>query len=163
MAVTCPAPTVIAGKLWKGQVRVGFLGGMQPLLDMNGLLPVELRQLLPLLDYVSMDFKAPTATGLAAEATWERHRQFLAIAQATNLYGKFVVTSRTTDEELDSVVDLIASVNTAIPLILQPVTPFGYEIEPVSPARMIALHARSSRRLAEVRVIPQTHKMMKLL
>lgn len=59
--------------------------------------------------------------------------------------------------------ETIAAVDAAIPLILQPVTPTGAETQPVSPARMIELHARASRRLSEVRVIPQTHKMMQLL
>lgn len=137
--------------------------GLQTFLETNGLLPEHLAAVLPLLDYVSMDFKAPTATGLDPETTHQTHRRFLEIAQAVNVYGKFVVTPRTTDAELDAVCATIEAVNAAIPLILQPVTPFGFEPEPVSPARMIALHARASRRLSDVRVIPQTHKMMKLL
>jgi 7-carboxy-7-deazaguanine synthase len=147
-------------QLWLPEVRAL---GLKTFLETNGLLPEHLQRLLPLLDYVSMDFKAPTATGLSETETWERHRKFLEVAQATQVYGKFVVTPRTMDRELDAALDVIASVSASIPLILQPVTPFGYEKEPVSPARMIELHARASRRLTEVRVIPQTHKMMHLL
>lgn len=137
--------------------------GLKVFLETNGLLPDHLRRVLPLLDYVSMDFKAPTATGLSAEMTWKTHREFLTVARATNVYGKFVVTPGTTEAELDAVLETIEAVDPAIPLILQPVTPFGYELQGVEPARMIALHARAARRLTEVRVIPQTHKMMKLL
>jgi 7-carboxy-7-deazaguanine synthase len=137
--------------------------GLQTFLETNGLLPQHLERVLPLLDYVSMDFKAPTATGLDPKSTHETHRRFLEIAQAVNVYGKFVITPRTTDAELDAVCETIESVNATIPLILQPVTPFGFEREPVPPARMIACHARASRRLSDVRVIPQTHKMMQLL
>jgi organic radical activating enzyme len=132
-------------------------------LETNGLLPDHLRRVLPLVDYVSMDFKAPTATGLTPEATWATHRRFLEVARAVNVYGKLVVTPATTDAELDAVVETLCAVDSSIPLILQPVTPFGYEPRPVDPARMVALHARAARRLAEVRVIPQTHKMMRLL
>ena len=137
--------------------------GLQTFLETNGLLPSHLERVLPFLDYVSMDFKAPTATGLDPHVTHKTHRRFLEIAQAVSVYSKFVVTPKTTDAELDTVCETIEAVNTAIPLILQPVTPFGYELEPVTPARMIALHARASHRLSDVRVIPQTHKMMHLL
>ena len=77
--------------------------------------------------------------------------------------AKMVITSSTTDAEVDMAVDLVISADRSIPLILQPVTPFGAESTGVTPARMIELHALASRRLHEVRVIPQTHKMMKLL
>ena len=126
-------------------------------------MPSHLERILPFVDYVSMDFKAPTATGIDPQTTHETHRRFLEVAQATNVYGKFVVTPKTTDTELASVCETIEAVNRDIPLILQPVTPFGYEPHPVTPARMIELHARASRRLSDVRVIPQTHKMMQMI
>ncbi|HLK60447.1 MAG TPA: 7-carboxy-7-deazaguanine synthase QueE [Chthonomonadaceae bacterium] len=137
--------------------------GLKVFIETNGLLPDHLKRILPLVDYVSMDFKAPTATGVAPEATWAKHREFLAVARAVNVYGKFVVTPGATEAELDAVIALIREVDPSIPLILQPVTPFGYEPRPVEPARMIALHARAARCLQEVRVIPQTHKMLHLL
>lgn len=145
---------------WLPEVRAL---GLRIFIETNGLLPDHLRRILPLVDYVSMDFKAPTATGLSAETTWARHRAFLEVAQATTVYGKLVVTPHTTEAELDAVVQTIHDVDPRIPLILQPVTPTGIETEQVSPARMIALHARAATHLEEVRVIPQTHKMMHLL
>jgi hypothetical protein len=60
-------------------------------------------------------------------------------------------------------VAIIAGVDPGIPLVLQPVTPCGSEKERVGPQRLIALHARAARHLADVRVIPQTHKTMALL
>ena len=110
-----------------------------------------------------MDFKPPTATGLSGDSTWLTHRRFLQAARTASVYGKLVVTPTTTDAELDFVIAAIADVDRAIPLILQPVTPFGAETQPVSPSRLIALHARAARSLSEVRVIPQTHKMIHLL
>ena len=137
--------------------------GLKVFIETNGLLPDHLRRVIGLVDYVSMDFKAPTATGVDAEGTWCAHREFLEVARAVNVYGKLVVTTRTTDAELEAVLDTICAVDRAIPLILQPVTPTGYEHRSVTPARMMELHARAARRLNEVRVIPQTHKMMNLL
>lgn len=137
--------------------------GLKVFLETNGMLPNHLRRLLPHLDTISMDFKAPSATGMSAEETLLRHRMFLQTARAVNVYGKLVVTPGTTESELDAIVDTIAAVDYSIPLILQPVTPFGFEPLDVSAAALIRLHARASRRLNEVRVIPQTHKMMKMV
>ena len=137
--------------------------GLKIFVETNGLLPDHLRRIIGLVDYVSMDFKAPSATGLGEAETWQKHRAFLQVARQTTVYGKLVITPSATNAELDAVTETIAAVDAAIPLILQPVTPTGVETQPVSPARMIELHARASRRLSEVRVIPQTHKMMQLL
>jgi 7-carboxy-7-deazaguanine synthase len=54
-------------------------------------------------------------------------------------------------------------VDASIPLILQPVTPCGYEPVSVSPVRLLELQSRAAVRLNEVRVIPQTHKLVSLL
>ena len=137
--------------------------GLKVFLETNGMLPGHLRRLLPLLDTVSMDFKAPSATGLSAEETLRRHREFLEVAKTVNVYGKLVVTPGTTELELAAVIETIAAVDPAIPLILQPVTPFGYEPKTVPPSTLLRFHALASRRLREVRVIPQTHKMMKMV
>jgi len=145
---------------WLPQVRAL---GLKVFIETNGLLPDHLRRIIGLVDYVSMDFKAPTATGISPDVTWRLHREFLEVARAANVYGKLVVTPRTTDIELDAVLDMLCAVDREIPLILQPVTPIGYEQQAVTPYRMVDLHARAARRLREVRVIPQTHKLMNLL
>src|SRR5579871_3572050 len=120
--------------------------GLKVFIETNGLLPDHLRRIIGLIDYVSMDFKAPTATGIAAEATWRAHHEFLTVARAADVYGKLVVTPHTTNAEVDAVLDTLCAVDRAIPLILQPVTPTGVETKPVSPSRMIELHARAARR-----------------
>ncbi|CCW35871.1 organic radical activating enzyme [Chthonomonas calidirosea] len=147
-------------KAWLPAVRSLRL---KTFLETNGLLPEHLRQIVALLDYVSMDIKAPSATGLEPEKTWPMHRQFLEVARSTNVYTKMVITPRTTDDELDRAIDLIESVDASIPFILQPVTPFGQEPVGVSPARLLELQSRAAARLSEVRVIPQTHKLVSLL
>jgi len=137
--------------------------GLKVFLETNGMLPGHLRRLLPLLDTVSMDFKAPSATGLNSEQTQQLHREFLETAKTVNVYVKLVVTPGTTEAELNSVIDTIVEVDRFIPLILQPVTPFGYEPIPVAPSTLLQFHAIASRRLDDVRVIPQTHKMMEMV
>jgi 7-carboxy-7-deazaguanine synthase len=137
--------------------------GLRTFLETNGLLPEHLQRIVALLDYVSMDIKAPSATGLEPEKTWPMHRRFLEVARCTNVYTKLVVTPRTGDDELDRAIELIESVDASIPLILQPVTPCGYEPVSVSPVHLLELQSRAAVRLNEVRVIPQTHKLVSLL
>jgi organic radical activating enzyme len=137
--------------------------GLRIFLETNGLLPDHLASIVDLLDTISMDFKAPSATGIDIETTRQRHAAFLEIARRKEVYAKLVVTAGTTDAELDMATEALAAADRSIPLILQPVTPFGSERSSVSPARLLTLHARASRRLADVRVIPQTHKLISLL
>ena len=162
LSVTGGEPPLHAAFLeaWLPEVRAL---GLKTFVETNGLLPGHLRRVLPFFDYISMDFKAPSATGMSAETTWRLHREFLEIARAADVYGKLVVTPATTPAEVDAVVTALRAVDRTIPLILQPVTPCGSEPRSVDPGRMIAFHARASRVLADVRVIPQTHKMMHLL
>lgn len=147
---------------WLPDVR---MLGLRVFLETNGLLPDHLRRITGLVDYISMDIKAPTATGKDPETTWRLHRAFLETAcnSPAQVYAKFVVTPATTDPELDAAIALIRQTGAEIPLILQPVTPFGCETRPTEPARLLSLQARASRALSDVRVIPQTHKMMALL
>jgi 7-carboxy-7-deazaguanine synthase len=152
-------------KFWRSWLPEVRQMGLKTFLETNGLLTAQLKALLPWLDYVSMDIKPPTATGLSNAKTWPIHTAFLraGFEAGTTIYAKMVVTASTADEELDAATNLIKSVSNTIPLILQPVTPCGAEQVRPTPARLIALHARASETLEDVRVIPQTHKMMQLL
>ena len=91
LSITGGEPLLHATFLAKWLPSVRSLG-LKVFLETNGLLPDHLSRVLPLLDYVSMDFKAPSATGLTADQTWERHREFLRVAREVNVYGKLVVT-----------------------------------------------------------------------
>lgn len=145
---------------WLPQVR---RIGLKVFLETNGLLVDHLKRIVHLVDYVSMDFKPPTATGLCADDTWSRHRAFLEAARKACVYGKLVVTPTTSNEELDSIIGVMQEVDKTIPLILQPVTPCGLEVKAAAPDRVMELQTRAARLLEDVRVIPQTHKMMSLL
>lgn len=146
---------------WLPQIRAAT--DLKVFLETNGLLPEHLARIVHLLDYVSMDFKAPTATGLTEEQTWGRHVEFLRIARACVVYGKLVLTPTTTDEEVFRTAETLALVDRSIPLILQPVTPFGRETAPIRPGDALRHQAIAARILTDVRVIPQTHKMMQMI
>lgn len=134
--------------------------GLQVFLETNGLLPDHLERVIRLVDVVSMDLKAPTAVGLDPEKVWGRHCDFLKIAARTMVYGKLVITCSTRQDEVERAAAVIREVDRSIPLILQPVTPFGSIRDRVAPQRLLALQALAARRLADVRVIPQMHRVM---
>jgi 7-carboxy-7-deazaguanine synthase len=125
-------------------------------LETNGVLSEALVPLMPHLDHIGMDIKLPSASGCGE--LWEKHRAFLRVAAGTGLFVKAVVDQSTEEWELERVAAMIAEVDTAIPLILQPMTLPDGRI-PVSPLRMLEFQELCSP-LKEVRVIPQTHKFM---
>ena len=137
--------------------------GVPVFLETNGTLPDHLARVVNYIQYISMDFKAPTSTGENVEKTLTAHSRFLEVAQKSDVYVKMVITPSTTNEEVAMAIDLIYSFSNDTPFILQPVTPFGTEKKGVSPARLMELHKMASAQLMDVRVIPQTHKMMNLI
>jgi organic radical activating enzyme len=151
-------------------MQAGFLAALLPilrraglrvLLETNGTRPEEYRALRHLVDIVSMDLKLRSATGCAMPA--KAHRQFLRLAarRGREVYVKAVVSSRTTDKEVARAAGLIAAIQRSVPLVLQPVTRRGPRTPaPPDPARLLELQAAAGKVLPDVRVIPQTHKII---
>ena len=137
-----------------------FIAALAPLLpvkiflETNGTLTERLRDIIDFVDIISMDIKLPSITG---EALWKEHRGFMEIARQKELYLKLVVSAETTDDELQQAFGLIAAVDPSLPLIIQPVTPFG-GCQAASPARILRCQEMALEKLQDVRVIPQTHK-----
>ncbi|HWR39943.1 MAG TPA: 7-carboxy-7-deazaguanine synthase QueE [Patescibacteria group bacterium] len=125
-------------------------------LETNGTLPAALAQILPMVQIISMDIKLPSVTG---RNNWQEHQRFLQLAASRELFVKLVITNETLPEEIDTALAMIAAKNTHIPLILQPVTP-NAACRGVSPEKMLQLQEKALRQLTDVRVIPQTHKLM---
>ena len=129
-------------------------------LETNGTLPDALAPLMPYLDYIGMDIKLPSASG--CPGLWEEHQRFLEISSQKNVYVKVVMDGSTQGWEIERSCELIAGVDRAIPLILQPMTLPDGTIS-ISALRTLELQEIASTRLNEVRVIPQTHKFMGVL
>lgn len=124
------------------------------LLETNGMLPARLRDVLPLIDIVSMDIKLPSNTG--EPAYWSEHTEFLGLARGKDLYVKILVDQSTTDEDLEGAVALLAP---AVPTFLQPIVdPNGGPT--IDADRLSHLYAVARRSLDAVRVLPQTHKLL---
>ena len=125
-------------------------------LETNGTLDQQLADCIDVCDIISMDIKLPS---IVSQPQWEAHRRFIAIARQKDLYIKLVVAAETTRDEFRQAVDLVAETAPETLFIIQPVTPFG-GCQAASPKQILRCQDYALSRLADVRVIPQTHKMI---
>ena len=70
-----------------------------------------------------------------------------------------MVTAETRAPELEEIAGRIREIEREVPLILQPVTPFGKVRTSPGAEQMLPLMRACERVLADVRVIPQTHRV----
>ncbi len=106
-----------------------------------------------------MDIKLPSDIG---HENWLAHQKFLEIAARKDVYVKIVVSEESSKTDFIKALDIIKSVNREILLILQPITPMG-GLHEAPPQKMLDWQSCAMEVLKNVRVIPQTHKMMNQL
>ncbi len=135
---------------WLPDVKENFL----IYLETSGIHDQAMKAVAGLVDVVSMDFKLPSATGL--RPFWNEHREFLVACRGRELFVKAVVTGETKKEDVLMSARIIAGVDASLPLILQPA---GAAFAP-SAALLVDLQDEALRILADVRVIPQAHKIL---
>ncbi|MGM9539186.1 7-carboxy-7-deazaguanine synthase QueE [Anaerovibrio sp.] len=148
-------------------LQAGFLRELLPLvncrrfLETNGTLPDRLSEILPLVDIISMDIKLPQETG---REMWEEHERFLRLAleAGKDVYVKLVIPGNLVEADFDRAVKLVADVEPSVLLVLQPVTPVN-GVPAAEPEMVLELQQRALSALSDVRVIPQTHRMMNQL
>jgi organic radical activating enzyme len=142
--------------------------GPRILLETGGHHPDALAAVVDAIDVVSMDWKLASDVRREGEPTavLERpgrdfhalHARFLAVARrAPESYVKIVITGASRDDEVRAALEHVAAVDPATTVVLQPVTPRGPGQERPDAPRLLALQREAQRRLADVRVIPQTH------
>ena len=128
-------------------------------LETNGTLDKPLTDCIDCISHISMDLKLPD---VLSAPVWDAHARFLKVARAVDVYVKVVVAAETRAEDVEHAAHLVANIAPATLLILQPVTPYGGCTAP-TPVRLLELQRIALRHLPDVRIIPQTHRMMDLL
>ena len=103
-----------------------------------------------------MDIKLPSVTG---RELWQAHRDFMELARQKDLYVKLVVAQDTTEMEFKRAVGLVAATAPEALFVIQPVTPYNGCLA-ASPEKILLYQEEALRHLRNVRVIPQTHKMI---
>lgn len=131
-------------------------------LETSGTQPEHLAQVIHHVDYVAMDIKIPSAT----QEPWfiDEHRRFIEISLTgkAQLFAKVVVNQATTLDEMRIVQDLM-SPWPDVPVILQPETSLITGNVEIAQSHLFRLVDVLNSTLGDVRLIPQTHKMMGLL
>ncbi len=137
-------------------------GGERFRLETHGLLPDRLAEVAPKVEEVVADLKLPSATGQAVD--WDEHLRFVAVARAADpapaLTLKAVVSSGTTPEELERVLECFEAAGPGAGLVLQPVSPWPGGPVPPTMAELLAWQNAGLRRGLEVRVVPQVHRLL---
>lgn len=145
--------------------------GRRVYLETHGLHAEALARCVESIELVSMDWKlasdvvyGPGIAPLPGRDFHDAHAAFLRVAlRARGVYVKVVVTPSTADAEFDRMLETIAGISPAVPLVIQPVTPRGGVSAMPSAERCLALLERAEARLTDVRVIPQTHPIYGVL
>lgn len=140
--------------------------GFKIYLETAGIHPDRLLEVVAFCDIVAMDIKLPSATG---KPHWAEHRRFLEVA-GDKAFAKVILERRSTPSEISAAVKLLADRRKPPVLVIQPATPFAPRTAPGMPeqgnsaeapsAEQIAdAYERARRKLKQVLVMPQQHKI----
>ena len=159
----CHSVSVTGGEpLLQAEFLKGFChalkaSGKKTYLDTNGTLPEALAHIIKDIDIIAMDLKLPSST--KQKGFWSEHKKFLEIASHKDVFIKIVVTLDTDRQELVKAAKLIAQINPAITLFLQP----NYLDLKKGLIQQCVEHQKAcAKYLKDVRILPQVHKFMKL-
>lgn len=123
----------------------------------------ELKKIVDLLDFISMDFKLPSSAKTGT--LWNKHKEFLEISsKATNLQSiwvKIVITKDTLFDELIYSVNIIKSIykKNNLEIFLQPVTKIN-NIDPPDELELLNVQEKLLNIYPKIRVTPQVHKLI---
>jgi 7-carboxy-7-deazaguanine synthase len=140
--------------------------GLPVYLETGGHRPRQLAMVLPYIDSVGMDIKLPSVSG---ERYWKEHAEFLkrCLDARVEVFVKLIVSQKTDPDELIQAAELVAACDPSVPVFMQPVTTIDLSdklgcdpAQAPDPERVLSWQALMKRHLKQVRVIPQTHKMI---
>jgi 7-carboxy-7-deazaguanine synthase len=126
-------------------------------LETNGIFYNELKTIIDDIDIVAMDIKLPSST--KQKPFWNEHAEFLKVARVKDTFIKTVISSDTSKEDVDRATNLVADIDPNILFILQPNT---FDMQNGVIKKCIDFQDDCSKKLKQVRVMPQVHKFMKL-
>ena len=135
-----------------------LLGGKRVHLETNGTLVAGLRRVIDGIDEISMDLKLPSVDGQGVDP--ETQRRFLELAATRDLAVKIVLGPDTNSSELESAVAMVVDTAPSAALYLQPVTPFGAVKDAPTPEQVLGWQEAALAVHPDVRVVPQTHKLI---
>ena len=132
--------------------------GHRIMLETNGTLTSGLERVIQWIDYISMDLKLASVDGEKVDLMAQR--AFLDLARRRHVFVKIVLGPSTSPLELGQAIDMVHGLDEDIEVFLQPVSPFGTVESAPSPSQVLDWQEQALRRHQNVRVVPQTHKML---
>jgi len=122
-------------------------------LETNGSLPEQLNKISKYCDVVSMDIKLKSA---CRQDLLKTHKKFLKIVK-NKVFVKIVISKDTKRGEFISAVDLVSAISQNIKLIIQPDANAGN-----FPMNIFEFYNLATKKVKDVRIIPQMHKIWKV-
>jgi 7-carboxy-7-deazaguanine synthase len=132
--------------------------GFRVYLETNGTLPKALRETAGEFDLVITDIKLPATQG--GRDLGGEHSEFLRSLEPEKAAVKVVIPAEAADREVLWGVDLVAKISRDIPVFLQPV--FVGSQPQVDGKRLLRLLSEASRKVNDVRLSIQMHKILKI-
>jgi 7-carboxy-7-deazaguanine synthase len=138
-------------------------------LETSGTQPEFLLPLLPFINIVAMDIKLPSATGEPEQfkETQAFYHSVLKWNQThpeqppITVFAKLIFNDQINTEELQAVKEILSDRD--VPILLQPETSLTDKRVQVSIPTMFRVYDALSESHSNVRLIPQTHKMLNVL
>ncbi len=135
-------------------------------LETNSTLPDAASDVAGLIDVAACDIKLEES-GMEDDCDLLRDKTLRTIEIFNNnncsVFVKIIILPQTTSATLISAIKSIAEINPEIPLVLQPITPPRNQSERPSPKNITEMMDAASRYLRDVRIIPQTHRLLGVL
>jgi len=132
--------------------------GFKVCLETNATLAKNLSDVIEYLDTIFVDIKLPSVG--KNKPCWQEHKDFLEVAFDKEFFVKVVVSSSIDIAEFDKAIELVRHASFDIPFVIQPETKKGCSKLNISADEILNLQERALKRLNNVLVIPQAHKMM---
>ena len=131
-------------------------------LESNALLPSALDEVKSLFTYFSMDYKSGYAKAFA-ESMLILKRFEETTSKEIHIFVKYVMVPNYNRKDIIEITTILSDLNwTHLPFVIQPVTPYGNIQNSPSAEEIEEAYISASRVLCDVRIIPQTHKMIGL-
>lgn len=148
-------------------LQVDFLAHLLPILkeqnfktylETNGTLIEALKRIIKYIDIIAMDIKLPSSSGMPP--LWQNHTDFLNIAKEKDVFVKVVVTEDTLENDILEARNIVERFDEDIIFVIQPASVDNKGSFKVSEEKLLDYFGLSRKRLRDVRIIPQLHKIV---
>ncbi|MBI4115604.1 MAG: 7-carboxy-7-deazaguanine synthase QueE [Candidatus Omnitrophica bacterium] len=138
--------------------------GLRTYLETNGILWQALEAVIGWCDLIAMDLKPASVT--KERSFLKEHARFLEIASTKEIFIKIILSKEIDLQEFQELIQLVKRIAPKTPVILQPISSLedgleGHE-DPELMQLLGELQRMASRQIAQVRITPRLHRILKI-